>query len=78
MRSAGLHPANLPVATAAAGNGIMIAAMLAVSCPFDDGHLLVIAVVSMAVMLAATGRRPQVNREEAVYCAQCGKRLSEK
>lgn len=57
--------------------------LLAVAYPFDDGHLFVAAVVSAAMILLTSGRKTsrrchhcrQTNREEAIYCAQCGRRL---
>jgi hypothetical protein len=59
--------------------------VIATFCGFEDGSLFVVAVVSAALVLATSGRRSsrrcsrcsQLNREEAIYCAQCGKKLSE-
>ena len=54
-------------------------------CPFDDSSLFIVAIVSAVLVLATSGRRSsrrcsrcsQLNREEAIYCSQCGKKLSE-
>jgi len=49
----------------------------------DDHHLFTVAIVAVIVFLATSSRRPsrrctrcrEINREQAVYCAQCGTRL---
>jgi rRNA maturation endonuclease Nob1 len=63
----------------------MLATLASTFCQFDDGHFLVIAIVGVAALLASGCRRPsrrcnrcrQVNREEAIFCAQCGRRLGQ-
>jgi len=50
---------------------------------WDDHHLFTVAIVAVIVFLATSSRRPsrrctrcrEINREQAVYCAQCGTRL---
>lgn len=57
--------------------------VLASMCRFDDGSLFVVALVSAFLMLATSGRQTpgrcarcgQRNRQEAIYCAQCGRKL---
>jgi rRNA maturation endonuclease Nob1 len=53
---------------------------------FDDGRLFALAVVAVvvAVTMSAIRRPPrrclrcrEINREQAVYCAQCGTKLPE-
>ena len=50
---------------------------------FDNQNLLAVAIVAVVVFFATASRRPsrrctrcrEINREQAVYCAQCGTRL---
>ncbi len=53
---------------------------------FDDGRLFALAVVAAVVAVTTSAiRRPprrclrcrEINREQAVYCAQCGTKLPE-
>jgi hypothetical protein len=61
------------------------------SCPelasaifgLENENLLAVGIVAVIVFLATSSRRPsrrcarcrEINREQAVYCAQCGTRL---
>lgn len=54
---------------------------------FDDGRLFAIAVVAAVVAVTTSAiRRPprrcprcrEINREQAMYCAQCGRKLPER
>ncbi len=61
----------------------MLASALGAALCFDDGHILVVGLVAVIVFLATSTRRSarrcprcqEVNRERALYCAQCGARL---
>ncbi len=49
----------------------------------ENENLLAVAIVAVIVFFATASRRPsrrcsrcrEINREQAVYCAQCGVRL---
>jgi len=49
----------------------------------ENENLLAVAIVALVVFFATSSRRPsrrctrcrEINREQAVYCAQCGVRL---
>lgn len=64
----------------------MIETILAAALRFDERHLLAAAVVAVIAVVVTSARRPsrrckhcrQLNREHAVFCAQCGQRLREK
>jgi len=54
---------------------------------FEDSHLFALAVVAAAVAVATSAiRRPprrcnrcrEINREQAIYCAQCGDKLPDR
>jgi hypothetical protein len=61
----------------------MIATALAVGLRFDFDGLVCVGVVAIIVFLATSTRRSarqcprcrEINRQPAVYCAQCGTRL---
>jgi rRNA maturation endonuclease Nob1 len=54
--------------------------------PFNDHYIIVVAIFALSFFLALTARRParrcprchEVNREQAIFCAQCGSRLPER
>jgi len=49
----------------------------------ENENILAVAIVALVVFFATASRRPsrrcarcrEINREQAVYCAQCGGRL---
>jgi len=75
-------PADRPDRDLGAMSVLAVAAMFR----FDDAHLFAIAVVAAVVAITVSAiRRPprrctrcrEINREQAIYCAQCGTKLPE-
>ena len=70
----------------AAGCGFMMAVMPMLGFRFGNDGLVCVALVAVIVFLATSARRTarrcprckEVNREVAIFCAQCGTRLRDK
>jgi len=64
----------------------VIALTLGVALPFELDGLVCVGVVAIIVFLATTTHRSarrcprcwEINREAAIFCAQCGTRLPER